>query len=737
MGADLLPIGMFTDVSANALGGGAGALPFAGEGEVAGAFQSFLQSTGESGKGEGGVPSAVEGLSDAELAQGLGKQRLASQVLPGNESAGLPADAAAINNEKAALNSDVALQGASGDVENTNLPGLAMLVSSSGVPSEVADDADIEVSDADASDGGVRDDDATELDALALDNPSPSNALYSFLNPAQFSTATAEGPVSEALSPLVSTSGDAVVPDGALNDAQLGAAVPGTPGSPVGGSATDGSGLAEKPSPPILPTVGVSGLAAGDGIVAKAPAFVGFSGYANADVSPAGGTVVSDSPIASADAVKAAAGAAASAGQTFVGADAQTSVVSSAPQAQVSNDPQATNTVAVNSQASAAAPSQSVDAPSRRWQTDLPEISRARGGVAQGWAAPVTSSAASSSMMSANGGSSEVGAQLGVLAGGAGALADQSMVSEDVDGLKKAANRDGESVRAVASQTTANQSPAAQSSNVQTSGAPGLAVKQTSAQTPADPLDSAPEFEVSSDDDSASRKPLPANSAGVSNGPEAAGKTASSGGAAAMQATAVDLVRIVPDKDLASDDAAVGGEDDMKMSSLDVRNFGKGDLGTATRVDPSQTAARLQTNAAAAQVAGAIARNAQNGQTRFQMRLDPAELGRIDVHMKMASDGSVQAHLIVERPETLDLFMRDQRGLEKALESAGLNTDSNSLQFSLQDQGGQQFASSQDDQGDAHGGRVFDRAEDGAENHEEQISQVYLSDTQPGLDIRI
>lgn len=142
----------------------------------------------------------------------------------------------------------------------------------------------------------------------------------------------------------------------------------------------------------------------------------------------------------------------------------------------------------------------------------------------------------------------------------------------------------------------------------------------------------------------------------------------------------------------------------------------------------------------AMQVAGEMARNIQNGQTKFQMRFDPPELGRVDVKMKVSSDGSVQAHLIVERPETLDMFMRDQRGLERALEAAGLTADSENMKFSLKDQGnsGSQFADGQQD-GDQHNGASGKSEADQYHDHDEFGPAVPLNIAAAtgGLDVRI
>lgn len=79
-----------------------------------------------------------------------------------------------------------------------------------------------------------------------------------------------------------------------------------------------------------------------------------------------------------------------------------------------------------------------------------------------------------------------------------------------------------------------------------------------------------------------------------------------------------------------------------------------------------------------------IATRASKGERRFDIRLDPPELGRIDVRLEIDSKGNTTTKLIVERTETLDMLQRDARGLEKALQNAGLKTDAGGLQFSLQ-----------------------------------------------------
>ncbi len=78
-----------------------------------------------------------------------------------------------------------------------------------------------------------------------------------------------------------------------------------------------------------------------------------------------------------------------------------------------------------------------------------------------------------------------------------------------------------------------------------------------------------------------------------------------------------------------------------------------------------------------------IARNFAAGNNRFQIRMDPPELGRIDVRLNIDESGALRARLAVERPETLDLLQRDTRALERALAEIGFEGTKTNLEFSL------------------------------------------------------
>ena len=79
--------------------------------------------------------------------------------------------------------------------------------------------------------------------------------------------------------------------------------------------------------------------------------------------------------------------------------------------------------------------------------------------------------------------------------------------------------------------------------------------------------------------------------------------------------------------------------------------------------------------AAAVPLAGVaiqIASMAQAGTKHFEIRLDPPELGRIEVRLAVDRDGHTTTSLIADRSDTLDLLRRDASGLERALQDGGL-----------------------------------------------------------------
>ena len=97
-----------------------------------------------------------------------------------------------------------------------------------------------------------------------------------------------------------------------------------------------------------------------------------------------------------------------------------------------------------------------------------------------------------------------------------------------------------------------------------------------------------------------------------------------------------------------------------------------------------------------------IAVTAQSGRSRFEIRLDPAELGRIDVRIDLDRHGQITSHLTVEKPETLAMLRQDAPQLQRALDNAGFKTGDNGLQFSLRDQSSSSQHGGNEANGNAH-----------------------------------
>ncbi|HET6520744.1 MAG TPA: flagellar hook-length control protein FliK [Geminicoccaceae bacterium] len=112
----------------------------------------------------------------------------------------------------------------------------------------------------------------------------------------------------------------------------------------------------------------------------------------------------------------------------------------------------------------------------------------------------------------------------------------------------------------------------------------------------------------------------------------------------------------------------------------------------AGRDDPAGRAPRPRRRgrraAVGAQVGLYLRRAAHDRVERLVVRLEPEELGRVEVRLDFGRDGRVSALIAADRPETLEALQRDARGLERALQDAGLRPGDHGLSFSLRREGG-------------------------------------------------
>jgi flagellar hook-length control protein FliK len=102
-------------------------------------------------------------------------------------------------------------------------------------------------------------------------------------------------------------------------------------------------------------------------------------------------------------------------------------------------------------------------------------------------------------------------------------------------------------------------------------------------------------------------------------------------------------------------------------------------------------------------LAATMMRRLESGAKQFTMRLDPPELGQVEVKLTVAADKKVRAVVSADRPEALADLVRSARDLARALQEAGLDLEENGLSFSLNDPSGNQQQHKNDNSRDQAG----------------------------------
>ena len=90
----------------------------------------------------------------------------------------------------------------------------------------------------------------------------------------------------------------------------------------------------------------------------------------------------------------------------------------------------------------------------------------------------------------------------------------------------------------------------------------------------------------------------------------------------------------------------------------------------------------------AIQVAAIILQRGAGPVDGLRLQLEPAELGAVEITVSAGERRRPRAVVLVERPETLELLMREQRSIERILVASGLDLPAGGLELGLRQEGG-------------------------------------------------
>ncbi len=124
------------------------------------------------------------------------------------------------------------------------------------------------------------------------------------------------------------------------------------------------------------------------------------------------------------------------------------------------------------------------------------------------------------------------------------------------------------------------------------------------------------------------------------------------------------------------DTARAGGRHDITRCAATIADHRDSRSSAAGIAGPRDAAP-------AAQIAPALVSLVAHadGTQRLTMRLDPPELGQVQIRIERPPDAPARVDITVEKPETLTLLLRDQPQLQRALDQAGVPPDGRSVTF--------------------------------------------------------
>ena len=184
-------------------------------------------------------------------------------------------------------------------------------------------------------------------------------------------------------------------------------------------------------------------------------------------------------------------------------------------------------------------------------------------------------------------------------------------------------------------------------------------------------------------------------------------------------------------------DGTVDGESSADPALIETSSSSKSSAPAA-----AAQARSLPNGAAAAlgnQVAFKLLERFDGKTSKFEIRLDPAELGKVNVKIEVDGDGRIQAVLAAQDSSAADALNRNLRQLENALTQAGLSLDENGLRVEIDARSQSDTSSAQKD-GTSNGSGQADVSAD-AETAQAEANASITPDIQfwsrSRLDVRV
>lgn len=226
---------------------------------------------------------------------------------------------------------------------------------------------------------------------------------------------------------------------------------------------------------------------------------------------------------------------------------------------------------------------------------------------------------------------------------------------------------------------------------------------------------------VSADSDAAVSTGTQTDPVGASGGSQSGSSDLTGGGQSGtddFSDTLTALIADTPALELVADDADIAG--DLIQQTTQAQTDNK----TEALSQMPRTASSAHLAALVSQVSDKMLQRFDGKNSSFEIRLDPAELGKVDVRIEVDADGHVQAILAARDPAAADALMRGTKILENALMQAGLNLGEGGVQVELEQRGNTPFSARGDQTASAEGSDQKQTGEEATEDGPRILSET-------------